>query len=338
MRKGKAMNVLVIGGAGYIGSMTARVLNENGLNVVVYDNLSRGHRQAVTPGIRFVRGELADTDLLHRVMVSRNIDAVMQFAAFIEVGESVANPLKYYDNNVALSIGLLESMRRAGVRHIIFSSTAAVYGAPENVPIPESHPIRPASPYGASKAMVERVLADMARAGDIDYVALRYFNAAGAHPRADMGEDHTPESHLIPLILKSLLPGQGAPAPLKVFGSDYDTPDGTCIRDYIHVHDLATAHLAALTHLSEGGESGAYNLGNGRGFSVLETIRTAERVTGKRVAFDLADRRAGDVAVLTAAAHRIHADLGWQPRYPDLETIIGSAWEWHRRHPNGYTD
>lgn len=332
------MNILVIGGAGYIGSMTARLLFENGHKVVVYDNLSGGHRPAVKAGIKLVEGDLADTERLRDVMAAEKIDAVMQFAAFIEVGESVERPLKYYRNNVALSIGLFDVMRSAAVRHLIFSSTAAVYGPPEKTPISESHPVRPANPYGASKAMVEQVLTDMSRAGDINYVALRYFNAAGAHPEADMGEDHSPESHLIPLILKSLLPGKGTPAFLKVFGDDYDTPDGTCIRDYIHVQDLASAHLAALRHLAEGGASEVYNLGNGRGFSVLETIRTVESVTGKKVPYTLADRRPGDVAILTAGADKIRAELGWQPCYPDLEAIVATAWEWHRRHPNGYAN
>ncbi len=330
------MNILVIGGAGYIGSLSARLLFENGHNVVVYDNLSGGHRQAVKTGIRLIEGDLADTALLREVMTVEKIDAVMQFAAFIEVGESVARPLKYYRNNVALSIGLLETMRATGVRHLIFSSTAAVYGPPEQTPIVESHPIKPANPYGASKAMVEQVMADMSRAGDLNYVVLRYFNAAGAHPEGDMGEAHAHESHLIPLILKSLLPGNGNTGSLKVFGNDYDTPDGTCIRDYIHVQDLASAHLAALSHLANGRSSGVYNLGNGQGFSVLETIRTVEKVTGKKVPYTLAARRPGDVAVLTASADKSRTDLGWQPRYPDLETIVATAWKWHRSHPNGY--
>jgi len=330
------MNVLVIGGAGYIGSITARLLHENGFKVVVVDNLSRGHREAVQPGIRLIEADLADTHGLRHVLISEHIDAVMHFAGLIEVGESMAQPLKYYQNNVALSIGLLETMRSANVRQVIFSSTAAVYGPPERVPISESHPIRPASPYGASKAMVEQVLDDMHRAGDIDFVALRYFNAAGAHPLADMGEDHRQESHLIPLILKYLIHGKGKRAALKVFGGDYDTPDGTCIRDYIHVLDLAAAHMAALTHLVEEGPSGAYNLGNGRGFSVLETIRAAEAVTGLEVPFVVEGRRPGDVAVLTADAGKIRVESGWRPCYPELESIIATAWEWHRRHPYGY--
>ncbi len=331
------MNILVVGGAGYIGSITARLLHENGYGVVVYDNLSNGHRQAVKQGIRLIEGDLADIDLLRHVLVTENIDAVMQFAAFIEVGESVKRPLKYYHNNAALSIGLLEIMKSVGVRHIIFSSTAAVYGSPDVAPIPESHPIRPANPYGDSKAMVEKVLKDMSMSGDIDYAALRYFNAAGAHPYADMGEDHNLESHLIPLIIKSLLPsGKGSQEPLKVFGGDYDTPDGSCIRDYIHVQDLATAHLSALMHLSRGGCSGVYNLGNGKGFSVLETIRMAEKVTGLTVPFTVTDRRPGDVSVLTASSKKISKELNWRPQYPDLETIISSAWEWHCRRPHGY--
>jgi len=332
------MNVLVIGGAGYIGSITARLLHEDGFKVVVVDNLSRGHRKAVQPGIRLVEADLADTARLRHVMVSERIDAVMHFAGLIEVGESMAQPLKYYHNNVALSIGLLETMRSANVRQVIFSSTAAVYGPPEKTPISESHPIKPASPYGASKAMVEQVLGDMHHAGDIDYVALRYFNAAGAHPLADTGEDHRPESHLIPLILKSLIHGNGNRGALKVFGNDYDTPDGTCIRDYIHVLDLAAAHLAAMTHLANGGHSSVYNLGNGRGFSVLETICAAEAVTGLEVPFVIEARRPGDVAVLTADAGKMRAELGWRPCYPELDSIIATAWEWHRRHPYGYAD
>lgn len=334
--KGSMMNVLVIGGAGYIGSITARLLHENGFKVVVVDNLSRGHRKAVPPGIHLIEANLADTARLRHVLISEHIDAVMHFAGLIEVGESMVQPLKYYHNNVALSIGLLETMRSANVRQVIFSSTAAVYGPPEKIPISESHPIKPVSPYGASKTMVEQVLDDMHRAGDIDYVALRYFNAAGAHPMADMGEDHRPESHLIPLILKSLIHGKGNDSSLKVFGGDYDTPDGTCIRDYIHVLDLAAAHLAAMTHLANGGHSGAYNLGNGRGFSVLETIRAAEAATGLEVPFVIEARRPGDVAVLTADAGKICAGLGWCPRYPDIEAIIDTAWQWHHRHPHGY--
>lgn len=330
------MNVLIVGGAGYIGSIMCRLLRERGYQTTVLDNLSLGHRAAVDDGINLVEGEMADKDLLKEIFETGNFDAVMHFAAFASVGESVEKPLHYYDNNVGNTVSLLRAMATAGVQHFIFSSTAAVFGNPEETPIPETHPRYPINPYGWSKSMVERILADASRAQDLKFVSLRYFNAAGAHPRGDMGEDHRVETHLIPLILKAVMESGSGGQALKVFGTDYDTPDGTCVRDYIHVLDLAEAHILALEHLAGGGTSDVFNLGNGKGFSVLEVIRAAERVTGQKVPFESVGRRAGDPPVLVASSQKITEKLGWQSRYYELETIIETAWKWHFTHPDGY--
>lgn len=319
--------VLVVGGAGYIGTHMVRSLLDTGHRPVVLDNLSRGHRDLVSGG-DFVEGDIADGELLDRLMSRYSIDAVMHFAADSLVGESVTHPLKYYRNNVAGTLTLLEAMVRHGVDAFIFSSTAAVYGEPEQVPIPESHPRRPTNPYGATKHAVERMLADCEGAHGIRTVSLRYFNAAGAHVSATIGERHDPESHLIPLVLEA---AAGVRDAIHVFGQDYPTPDGTCIRDYVHVTDLAAAHLLALERLMDGGESAVYNLGNSKGYSVKEVIEAARRVTGRPVPEKAADRRAGDPAVLVAASDRIREELGWQPRYEDLDTMIATAWAWHRK-------
>ncbi|MCG6907645.1 MAG: UDP-glucose 4-epimerase GalE [Desulfobacteraceae bacterium] len=331
------MDVLVVGGAGYIGSFVSRMLLAEGYRPTVLDNLSLGHRAALDPAIPLVTGDLADTGLLGRLFSERHFDAVMHFAALASVAESVQMPLTYYRNNVANTLNLLDAMRHAGVGRFIFSSSAAIFGSPERIPIDEHHPARPINPYGRSKLMVEEILQDAAAAGDLQFVALRYFNAAGASPDGRMGEDHRCETHLIPLVLKAALKGaQNGPA-LKVFGTDYPTPDGTCVRDYIHVSDLARAHLLALDHLAAGGASAAFNLGNGKGFSVMEVIATAEKVTGRRVAFETAARRDGDPPILVAAADRISRELGWQPAFPTLEVIIETAWKWHASHPGGYS-
>jgi UDP-glucose 4-epimerase len=330
------MDVLVVGGAGYIGSFVSRMLLAEGYRPTVLDNLSLGHRAALDPAIPLVTGDLADAGLLGRLFSERRFDAVMHFAALASVAESVQMPLTYYRNNVANTLNLLDAMRHAGVGRFIFSSSAAIFGSPERIPIDEHHPARPINPYGRSKLMVEEILQDAAAAGDLQFVALRYFNAAGASPDGRMGEDHRCETHLIPLVLKAALKGAQNGPTLKVFGTDYPTPDGTCVRDYIHVSDLARAHLLALDHLSAGGASAAFNLGNGKGFSVMEVIATAEKVTGRRVALETADRRAGDPPVLVAAADRISRELGWQPAFPTLEVIIETAWKWHAAHPEGY--
>lgn len=330
------MNILVVGGAGYIGSIMCRLLKERGYNTTVLDNLSLGHRAAVGNQIGFVEGDLADNDLLKKIFTSTRFDAVMHFAAFASVGESVEDPLYYYYNNVGNTVNLLRVMKETGVKYFIFSSTAAVFGNPKEIPIVETHPQQPINPYGWSKSMVEQILKDSSHAYDFQYVSLRYFNAAGAHPNGDIGEDHRIETHLIPLILKSILGKEFGGKTLKIFGTDYDTPDGTCIRDYIHVLDLAEAHILALEYLAEGGSSEIFNLGNGKGFSVLEVIRAAERVTGKKAPVKKMGRRPGDPAVLVAGSEKISRTLGWESKYAEIETIIETAWKWHLAHPKGY--
>jgi UDP-glucose 4-epimerase len=319
-------HVLVCGGAGYIGAQLAKVLAQSGCEVTVFDNLSTGHRAAVRWGA-LVEGDLRDRTALARLFGAHSFDAVMHFGALSQVGESVRMPLAYYENNVTGSLNLLDAMHRAGVERLVFSSTAAVYGTPQQPFIDESHPTRPINPYGASKLMIERMLEDAAQAHGLRSVALRYFNAAGADPDGETGEWHEPETHLIPNVLRRAL-GQGEA--LQVFGTDYDTRDGTCVRDYVHVHDLAQAHVLALDYL--GGHAGAhrFNLGSGQGFSVMEVIEAARQVTGKPVPFDEAPRRAGDPPVLVADAQRAKKELGWQPRFDDMRIIVESAWRWHR--------
>ncbi|KQZ56356.1 UDP-glucose 4-epimerase [Lysobacter sp. Root559] len=322
----ESMNVLVCGGAGYIGSHMVRRLAAAGHQVTVFDNLSTGHREAVA-GAELVVGDLLDPSALAQLFGQRRFDAVVHFAARSLVGESVAQPYLYYENNVVGSLNLLRAMREAGVERIVFSSTAAVFGHPECEPIDEDHPTRPINPYGASKLMVERLLADAAQAYGLRSVSLRYFNAAGAATEGGIGEAHEPETHLIPNVLRSAL-GRG-PA-LKVFGTDYPTRDGTCVRDYVHVDDLCEAHLAALRFMGETAGAHLFNLGNGQGFSVLEVLDAAARVAGAKIDYETAPRRAGDPAVLVASSRKAREQLGWSPRRTDIEAIIASAWNWHR--------
>ena len=327
------MKVLVTGGAGYIGSHAVRSLLEAGHGVVVLDSLVKGHRAAVPASVPFVQADIRDAAALTALFATHAIDAVMHFAAASEVGESMTNPAKYYQDNVAGTLALLESLRRAGVNRLVFSSTAAVYGEPERCPIREDAALRPTNVYGRTKLIIEGMLADYAMAYGFSYVALRYFNAAGAWPAGGLGEDHSPESHLIPLILQTAL---GRRPAISVFGSDYPTPDGTCIRDYIHVSDLAAAHVLAIEHLAAGGGPRTYNLGSQSGFSVREVIAAAKKITGIDFAVTEAPRRAGDPAVLVASAAKFQADFGWKMRCSDLDTILRTAWNWHSQHPDGY--
>ncbi len=322
-----AETILVVGGAGYIGSHMVKELLQAGYPVVVLDNLSRGHRELV-PGGEFVQGDLGDAAVLDRVFSKYRIGAIMHFAAYSLVGESVEKPLDYYRNNVSCTVELLAAMQRHGVKRFIFSSTAAVYGEPAKVPITEDMPCQPTNPYGATKLTVERLLSECECAWGLRYVSLRYFNAAGADASGELGERHDPESHLIPLVLQV---ATGERKQIGIFGTDYPTPDGTCVRDYIHVSDLAAAHLLALKRLTDGGASAIYNLGNSRGHSVREVIETARRVTGHPIPETVAARRPGDPAVLVADSSRIRRELGWQPRYEDLSAIVETAWKWHRQ-------
>lgn len=325
------MRVLVIGGAGYIGSHTVRLLNQTEHEVWVYDNLSMGHRASV-PAEQLIVGELADTKLLEQTLRDKNIDAVMHFAAFTEVGESMLAPAKYYQNNVIATLGLFESMRRMGVHRFVFSSTTATYGQPERIPIAEDTPQIPINPYGFTKLVVERALKDYARAYGFAGAALRYFNAAGAASDGSIGENHKPESHLIPLVLQVAL---GQRERIHVFGDDYPTPDGTCIRDYVHVEDLAAAHLAALERLEEG-KVIEVNLGSGVGYSVMQVINACRKVSGQSIPVVDSPRRAGDPAKLIADSALAKTLLDWQPKYTTIEQIVETAWNWHRSHPNGY--
>jgi UDP-glucose 4-epimerase len=325
------MAVLVTGGAGYIGSAFVEQLLDAGEAVVVLDDLSRGHREAVDPRAAFVRGRTGDAALVERLAREHAVDACAHFAAFAYVGESVTEPARYYDNNFTQAAVLFEALARAGVRRVVFSSTCATYGVPREVPIPESHPQWPINPYGWSKLFVERLLADFDRAYGLRFVALRYFNAAGATRRC--GEAHVPETHLIPLVLAA---AAGRRGPVSVFGEDYDTADGTAVRDYIHIEDLAEAHLLALAHLRRGGASQFLNLGNGKGYSVLEVIEAVRRVSGLDVPHTMGPRREGDPPRLVGEATKAREVLGWVPRRPDLDDIIRSAWEWMQAHPRGY--
>ncbi|MGI6161051.1 MAG: UDP-glucose 4-epimerase GalE [Christensenellales bacterium] len=325
------MAIMVAGGAGYIGSHTVRELLERGEEVVVFDNLSKGHRAAVG-GAKIYIGDLRDEAALDKVFRENEIESVIDFAASIEVGESMKDPLGFYSNNVCSTVSLLKAMRKYGAKSIVFSSTAAVYGQPDELPITERCAKRPQNAYGETKLAVEQMLKWCDNAYGIKYTCLRYFNAAGAHVSGEIGEDHAPETHLIPIVLQA---AAGKRDKLYVFGSDYDTPDGTCVRDYIHVSDLAKAHLLALDAMRSGGGSAIYNLGNGKGFSVLEIIETAREVTGKAVPYELAQRRAGDPASLVASSDKIRKELGWSPRF-GLSDIIDTAWKWHSSHPSGY--
>lgn len=326
------MNILVCGGAGYIGSHTLRQMHREGYETLVLDNLDRGHLAAIGP-TPFIKADLSDRSALAEVFRNNKIDAVIHFAAHSQVGESMDRPGNYYRNNVVGTLNLLEAMRQARVKYIIFSSTAAVYGEPVEVPITEGHPTLPTNPYGATKLAVEGMLHWFDRVHGLKYISLRYFNAAGADPAGDIGEDHTPETHLIPLAIKT---AQGLLPELQIYGGDYPTDDGSCIRDYVHVNDLADAHILALKKLAREGNSAVYNLGSGKGFSVREVIQAAQRVTGKPIKVIEKARRPGDPAVLVASAEKARRELGWQPGYAQLEDIIASAWEWHSRHPTGF--
>ena len=329
------MRILVLGGAGYIGSHTALELVKAGNEVVIADNLVTGYRKAIPKGAKFYEGDLRDFDFLNKLFQQEKIDAVIHFAAYSLVGESVTNPLKYYDNNLYGTKVLLEAMVKNHVGKIVFSSTAATYGEPENIPILESDRTCPTNPYGETKLAMEKMFKWTAEAHGLRYVSLRYFNACGADESGEIGEAHTPESHLIPLILQ--VPN-GKRETISIYGTDYDTPDGTCIRDYIHVTDLAQAHILAVQYLNNGGESDIFNLGNGVGYSVREVIETARKVTGHPIPATETSRRAGDPARLVASSEKAKKILGWKPVHDSLEEIIVSAWNWHKNHPNGYDE
>ena len=324
-------SILVTGGAGYVGSHAAAALIEAGYDVVVFDDLSKGHREAVPQGAELIVGSVLDPAAVRGALAARPFEAVMHFAALSLVGESVANPWRYFRENVGGAIELLEATVEAGVKKFVLSSTANLFGEPERVPIDESEPLIPGSPYGESKYMIERMLRWADEIHGVRSACLRYFNAAGACPSGTRGEDHTPETHLIPLVLQVAL---GQRDQISIFGDDYDTPDGTCVRDYIHVCDLADAHVLALPALEQ--ESLSLNLGNGTGYSVREVIETARRVTGHPIPAVMAERRAGDPPTLVASSGAIRERLGWEPRYPTLEAIIETAWKWHKGHPDGY--
>ena len=317
--------ILVVGGAGYIGSHTNKELNRRGYQTLIYDNLVYGHKESVKWG-KLEVGDLAEEEHLERIFQENSIDAVLHFAAYAYVGESVAKPAKYYKNNVCNTIQLLDIMRKYQVNHIIFSSTCATYGVPDKMPITEDMPQKPVNPYGATKWMVERILEDYRKAYEINYCCLRYFNAAGADPEGELGESHMPETHLIPLILDA---ASGKRESISIFGTDYPTKDGTCIRDYIHVSDLADAHIRALEYLKQGGESTCFNLGNGNGDSVQHVIEVVKQVTGKEFKVKEEKRRAGDQPVLIGSAEKAEKVLGWKPKYAEIETIVEHAWKWH---------
>ncbi len=326
----KFPTILVTGGAGYIGSHTVYALKQAGYKVIVLDNLVYGHRDLVESvlQVELIKGDTNDRQLLDELFKSRDIAAVMHFSAYAYVGESVKDPAKYYRNNVIGTLVLLEAMLAAAVKQFVFSSTCATYGVPKTVPIPEDHPQNPINPYGESKLMVEKILSDFNNAYDLRSVRFRYFNAAGANPSGLLGEDHNPETHLIPLVLQTAL---GKRESISIFGTDYPTSDGTCVRDYIHVNDLANAHVLGLEYLLKGGESAVFNLGNGNGFSVKEVIQTAKEVTGKNIKAIECDRRPGDPPALIGSSDKARQTLGWEPKYPDIKDIITHAWNWHQK-------
>lgn len=325
------MKVLVTGGAGYIGSHAVRVLLDHKHEVVCLDNLSHGHREALDSRAVFVEGSTSDQALVKSIIKEHNVEAIMHFAADIEVAESVENPFKYYENNFSRTLMLLKAAMDSGIKKVVFSSTAAVYGNPEKTPIEEYQLRNPINPYGRSKMMVEMALEDFCHAQGLGYIILRYFNVAGAHPDSSIGEDHHPETHLIPRILKAAL----TKSAVKIFGTDYPTPDGTCIRDYVHVMDLAGAHVLALESL-EAGKGSVYNLGSQKGFSVREIIEACESVTGEKLQVQEEARRSGDPAVLVASSDKIRHELKWKPEYSSIESIVDHAWKWHTSHPQGY--
>lgn len=329
------MAILILGGAGYIGSHTVRQLIKAGEEVIIADNFATGHRAAINPAVKLYECDIRDKSALKKIFAANEVEAVFHFAAYIEAGESVVKPLKYFNNNVYGMQVLLEAMTEAGVDKIIFSSSAAVYGEPERIPIDESDATAPTNPYGESKLIMEKMMRWVGAAHGVRYVSLRYFNASGASEDASIGEDHHPETHLIPLILQVPL---GKRDHITIFGTDYPTPDGTCIRDYIHVVDLADAHVCALNYLRGGGVSDAFNLGTGHGFSVKQIIDAAEKVIGRKIKTELGMRRAGDPARLVASGDKARKVLKWTPRLDDVEKIISTAWNWHSSHPNGYGD
>jgi UDP-glucose-4-epimerase GalE len=326
--------VLVTGGAGYIGSHAVKALAASGSRVVVYDDFSAGHRRAAAHAAAVIEGGILDTARLRAAMAEHGVDAVMHFAAWLSVGDSVKDPAGYYRNNVLGALSVLDAMVATGVRHLVFSSTAAVFGNPEETPISEAHPTRPINAYGETKLAVERALPHYERAYGLTSIALRYFNAAGADPEGELGEDHAPEQHLVPRAIDAAL-GRDH---FQIFGDDYDTPDGTCLRDFIHVTDLSAAHLLALDALRAGAASTQYNLGNGRPTSVRDVLHAVERVTGRKVPFTMGPRRPGDPGVLYASSARIARDLGWRPRFEEIDVIVDTAWRWRESHPNGYGD
>lgn len=326
------MNILVTGGAGYIGSHTVRALQKAGHTPIVLDNLSRGHVESLPAGVEFINMDIADPALVN-LLKEKQIDGVMHFAAHSQVGESMTNPMIYYENNVVGSFHLIESVRQAGVKYFVFSSTAAVYGEPEVVPIKEDARLAPTNVYGRTKLMIEQMLQDYSQIYGLRYVALRYFNAAGADSSGEIGEDHTPETHLIPLILEAAL---GKRPNITIFGTDYDTADGTCVRDYIHVNDLASAHILSMEYLRDGGASNYFNLGSGNGFSVKEIVDTTKTVTGVDFPVAIGERRAGDPGTLIASSEKAQTVLGWKPVHSDVTQVIKDAWQWHQGHPNGY--
>lgn len=327
------LTVLVVGGAGYIGSHCVRQILSHGHVPVVLDNLSLGHHESLPSGVVFVEGDLGDRDLVRDLLVRERVDVVMHFAAFASVGESMAEPLKYYHNNVACTVSLLQAMEEAGVRRFVFSSTCATFGSVEELPIHEGVPQRPINPYGQTKLDVERLLESLCAANGFSCAVFRYFNAAGAAEGGEIGEDHDPELHLIPLCIEAATGRRGA---LKVFGTDYDTPDGTCLRDYVHVDDISQAHIAVFDKLKDPGGYFHYNLGTGSPTSVLEVIESVERVTGLKVPREEAERRAGDPASLYANSEKAERELGWLPKFREIDKIVESAWEWHRLHPDGF--
>jgi len=329
----KSMKVLVVGGAGYIGSHCVRQLKEAGHQPIVLDNLVFGHRKAVGPEIPFYEGDLGNRGEVRDILVRERIELVMHFAAFAFVGESVQDPLKYYENNTAKTISLLLAMRDAGVGKFVFSSSCATYGIPGKMPMSEELPQLPINPYGQSKLEVENILRDCAHAYGMSFAAFRYFNAAGAAEDGSIGEDHDPETHLIPLAIRA---ARGKGDPLTVFGNDYDTPDGTCLRDYIHVDDLARAHIAVFEKLGQPGQTFFYNLGTGKPCSVLEIIKAVEDITGMSVPRTFGPRRPGDPPALYADSSKARRELDWQPRFMDIREIVGTAWKWHQAHPDGY--
>jgi UDP-glucose-4-epimerase GalE len=324
--------ILVVGGAGYIGSYMCKYLSLSGYTPIVLDNLVYGHRQAVKWG-PFFQGNMEDSCLLDKIFTEFDIIAVMHFAAYAYVGESVVDPGKYYQNNVAATISLLQAMVKNKINNFIFSSTCATYGVPETTPITEQAPQQPINPYGYTKVMVEQILADFKNAHGLESISLRYFNAAGADPDGEVGEDHKPETHLIPLVLQTAL---GQRKQIEIFGDDYQTRDGSCIRDYIHITDLAQAHLLAVESLLHGESGDNFNLGNGEGYSVKEIVKLAREITGQKIPAKIVDKRPGDPAVLIGSSQKAKEILGWKPEFPEIEVILETAWQWHKNHPTGY--